>query len=273
MSQKIDLTLVKPTLYLSEVAFMKNEGYQELEEGMTGEALGQVLRNYVDEYKGERDEKLIDYVKDNFSVVASFADPNNTGLNAIIFHREVDDKYFVVADGMHTYHYFHEAPVDAWAVALYPMAFRKPGSPNLQLTQFVDFIRENLPEGKTAILTGQSLGGTNATAAAIMLGDLVETAIAFNAPNPVGWATLSDGNFVKISRGPSMFDLSGIPQEEVTEPGLTVEIVLSNVDSSRIFQLTNKRDPFAGRVILDNALTQGTSVGTRTDWTLTRSGE
>ncbi len=260
MSERIDLTLVKPTLYLSEVAFMNNEGYRELKEGMTGDVLEEVLRKNVDVYNGETDEELIDYLKKNFTVVASLADEDNSGLNAILFHRESDDKYFLTADGMHTAYWWSEMLTDGRAVAQYPDAFREPGSYKLQLTQIVEFLRDNLPEGKKVVLTGQSLGGTNITAAAMLLGDLVEVAIAYNGPNPTGWATLSDGNFIKISRGPSRPDLYGVPKGDGTE--LTVEIILSNIDTSMIHQLTNKGDIYAGRVILDDAQTQGVSIGT-----------
>ncbi len=265
MSEDFDWSLIEPTILLSEVAFMDNAGYQFLKKGMTKESLEKLLREHIDFYNGEDDVKLREYVSQNFTIV-DFIDKHDTnGINAILFHRESDNRYFLAVDGMHTKHW-DEWPADLLTVSLYPGEFEDPGTPGHQLTDLVNFVREaDLPEGARLIFTGQSLGSTNAIAATMLLGDMVEWTIPHNGPNLIGWATLSDGNLLKISASPRWAP-SGITHRDLAAGGdafvpLRVEIVLSNVDTSKVVQFTNIGDPFAGRVILDEAITQGISLG------------
>ncbi len=262
MSQKLDWSLIIPTIYLSEVAFMDNIGYKSLSENMTGDSLWGVLEKNIDEYKNKEDKDLLKLVTEDFTVIDFIANHDSSGLNAILFYRKSDENYYLAIDGVHLtleQELFH----DVNTVQNYPTRFRDLEVSREQLDELVEFVEEKLPEGKQLILTGQSLGGANATALALLLGDKVKLVVAYGAPNPTGWATLSDGNFIKVSNAPR----GKPPSRYVTlaDQGFTpkgVEIILTDADTSPIFQIIVAGDPFAGRVFFDDAVTKGINLGT-----------
>ncbi|GAB5467864.1 MAG: hypothetical protein Kilf2KO_08940 [Rhodospirillales bacterium] len=252
MSGTLDGRLIRTTLYLCDVAFMKNPVYDGLLPAMTGASLrAHLIAHSQRESKGTPDIGLADFVSENFVVVGSVADPKSIGLNAILFKDKADGTYYLASDGVDI-GFNLEFLKDSVASCFYAGHFRERGGATGQLRSILDLIDRYLPDDQSVILTGQSQGGANSTAAALLLGDKVEAVVAYNAPNPTGWSSLSNGDFVAIGetrgrRGERRYD---------------VEIVASDVDSSRIYQIQNIGDLLAGRVFRDSAVTEGISIGT-----------
>ncbi|GAB5470013.1 MAG: hypothetical protein Kilf2KO_30430 [Rhodospirillales bacterium] len=264
MSQPLDPTLIKPTVYLSEAAFIRNEGYEKLASGMTGRQLQFILFKYLggdEEDIAETERKAIEKVardiSRDFIVVDTVADHDASGLNAILFRHKREGRFYLAADGLHTTESPERWP-DLDTVWNFPANFRDREGPSRQLRLLMDLVDRNVPVDQKVILTGQSLGGTLVTAASLLLGDRVEATIAYNAPNPIGWASLANGDFVRLKKTPDSIALEPLGHG----PEYELEIIASEIRGLPIYQIQNQGDIYAGRVLGDDSITEGINIGT-----------